>query len=116
MPLRSPRMRRRGSTPEASGTSTSPPPAPRTANRATEPSSRGSRSNLGYELKQSLPGGSQAARLFLAYDESMKPLLALTVLLLAVTLMTGAGGSSVVTYIGHDKVAESIAKGGNLVT
>ena len=46
----------------------------------------------------------------------MKLLLALTVLLLAVISMTGAGGSSVVTYIGHDKVAESIAKGGNLVT
>jgi mannose-6-phosphate isomerase-like protein (cupin superfamily) len=46
----------------------------------------------------------------------MKPLLALTVLLLAATWMTGAGGSSAVTYIGHDKVAQSLAKGGNLVT
>jgi mannose-6-phosphate isomerase-like protein (cupin superfamily) len=52
----------------------------------------------------------------LAYDESMKLLLALAVLLLAVISMTGAGGSSAVTYIGHDKVAASIAKGGNLVT
>ncbi len=46
----------------------------------------------------------------------MKPLLALTVVLLAATIMTGAGGSSGVIYIGHEKVAESLAKGGNLVT
>jgi len=30
-------------------------------------------------------------------------------------LLTAAGGSSSVTYIGHDKVAESLAKGGDLV-
>ena len=30
--------------------------------------------------------------------------------------LLAAGGSPAVTYIGHDKVAESLAKGGNLVT
>ncbi|PWU11059.1 MAG: hypothetical protein C5B51_03310 [Terriglobia bacterium] len=46
----------------------------------------------------------------------MKPILALTVLLLAATWMTGAGGPQGVAYIGHDKVAESLAKGGNIIT
>jgi glc operon protein GlcG len=47
----------------------------------------------------------------------MKLLLALVMLLAVTILMTGApGGSSAVTYIPHDKVAESLAKGGNLVT
>jgi mannose-6-phosphate isomerase-like protein (cupin superfamily) len=35
--------------------------------------------------------------------------------LAAVLVMSGAGGAAVVTYIGHDKVAEALAKGGDLV-
>jgi glc operon protein GlcG len=47
----------------------------------------------------------------------MKLWLALVVVLTTAAWMTGApGGSSAVTYIPHDKVTESLAKGGNLVT
>jgi glc operon protein GlcG len=47
----------------------------------------------------------------------MKLLLAFVVFVALTALMTGApGGSSAVTYIPHDKVSESLAKGGNLVT
>jgi len=46
----------------------------------------------------------------------MKLLLPVAMLLLAAALMTGAGGSPTVTYLGHDKVATALAKGGNLVT
>jgi mannose-6-phosphate isomerase-like protein (cupin superfamily) len=35
--------------------------------------------------------------------------------LLAVVVMSGAGGTPAVTYIGHDKVATALAKGGDLV-
>jgi mannose-6-phosphate isomerase-like protein (cupin superfamily) len=45
----------------------------------------------------------------------MKLLLVLTILTTA-ALLTAAGGPPAVTYIGHDKVANSLAKGGNLVT
>ena len=47
----------------------------------------------------------------------MKALVALTALLTMAVVMIGAavGGSSAVTYIGHDKVAEALAKGGPLV-
>jgi glc operon protein GlcG len=34
----------------------------------------------------------------------------------AAVCLNAAGGSPAVTYIGHDKVAEAISKGGNLVT
>jgi mannose-6-phosphate isomerase-like protein (cupin superfamily) len=44
--------------------------------------------------------------------QSMKSLLALTVLFAAGVLVAG---SSEVTYIGHDKVAAALAKGGTLV-
>ncbi len=46
----------------------------------------------------------------------MKYLLAITILLTTAVLMTGAGGPSTVTYVGHDKVADALAKGGSLVT
>jgi glc operon protein GlcG len=46
----------------------------------------------------------------------MKLLLPFASLLLAASLMTGAGGSSTVTYVGHDKVATALAKSGTLVT
>jgi mannose-6-phosphate isomerase-like protein (cupin superfamily) len=46
----------------------------------------------------------------------MKPLLVLSILLMPAALLNGAGASASVTYIGHDKVAEALAKGGNLVT
>ena len=46
----------------------------------------------------------------------MKYLVTLTVLLTMAVWMTGAGASSGVTYIGHDKVADAAAKGGPLVT
>ena len=45
----------------------------------------------------------------------MRTFLALTGLLAAVLVMNGAGGAPAVTYIGHDKVAEALAKGGDLV-
>jgi mannose-6-phosphate isomerase-like protein (cupin superfamily) len=45
----------------------------------------------------------------------MRLFLALTGLLAAVLVMNGAGGAPAVTYVGHDKVAEALAKGGNLV-
>lgn len=45
----------------------------------------------------------------------MRILLAVTGLLAAVVVMSGAGGGPAVTYIGHDKVAEALAKGGDLV-
>jgi glc operon protein GlcG len=45
----------------------------------------------------------------------MRIFLALAGLLAAALLMNGAGGAPAVTYIGHDKVAEALAKGGNLV-
>ncbi|HEV3334497.1 MAG TPA: cupin domain-containing protein [Bryobacteraceae bacterium] len=45
----------------------------------------------------------------------MRLFLALTGLLAAVLVMNGAGGAPAVTYLGHDKVAEALAKGGNLV-
>ncbi len=45
----------------------------------------------------------------------MKILVALTALLTMAVLMTGAGASSGVTYVGHDKVAGVLAKGGPLV-
>jgi len=46
----------------------------------------------------------------------MKFLVALTALLTMAVLMTGAGPSSAVTYVGHDKVDEALAKSGPLVT
>ena len=47
----------------------------------------------------------------------MKLLPAVVTLLAVAVWMTGApGGSSTVTYIPHEKVAASLAKGGNLVT
>lgn len=46
----------------------------------------------------------------------MKALLAAAILVIAAGLMTGAGsGAPAVTYIGHDKVATALAKGGDLV-
>jgi mannose-6-phosphate isomerase-like protein (cupin superfamily) len=45
----------------------------------------------------------------------MRIFLALTGLLAAVLVMNGAGGAPAVTYIGHDKVAAALAKGGDLV-
>jgi mannose-6-phosphate isomerase-like protein (cupin superfamily) len=36
-------------------------------------------------------------------------------LLAAVLLMNGAGGAPIVTYVGHDKVAEALSKSGDLV-
>ena len=45
----------------------------------------------------------------------MRMILAAIVLLSLVLMMNGAGGAPAVTYIGHDKVAEALAKGGNLV-
>src|SRR5689334_13351648 len=44
----------------------------------------------------------------------MKVLIALTALLTMAVLLTAAG-SSTVTYVGHDKVAAALAKGGPLV-
>jgi mannose-6-phosphate isomerase-like protein (cupin superfamily) len=46
----------------------------------------------------------------------MKALLLLSVFLLGAALMTAAGSSSGVTFVGHEKVAEALAKGGDLVT
>lgn len=46
----------------------------------------------------------------------MKYLLALTVLLMTAVWLTAAGGSAGVTYVGHDKVAAALAKGGPLVS
>ena len=46
----------------------------------------------------------------------MKPLLFLAVLLASAALMTGAAGSPTVTFVGHEKVSQALAKGGNLVT
>ena len=45
----------------------------------------------------------------------MKFLLALTTLLATAVFLTAAG-SSTVTYVGHDKVAAALAKGGSLVS
>lgn len=45
----------------------------------------------------------------------MRIFLALTGFLAAALVMSGAGGAPAVTYIGHDKVAEALAKGGDLV-
>ena len=45
----------------------------------------------------------------------MRILFALTGLLAAALVMNGAGGAPAVTYIGHDKVSEALAKGGDLV-
>jgi len=45
----------------------------------------------------------------------MRIFLALAGLLAAVLVMNGAGGAPAVTYIGHDKVAVALAKGGDLV-
>jgi mannose-6-phosphate isomerase-like protein (cupin superfamily) len=45
----------------------------------------------------------------------MRIFLALAGLLAAVLVMSGAGGAPAVTYIGHDKVAVALAKGGDLV-
>jgi mannose-6-phosphate isomerase-like protein (cupin superfamily) len=45
----------------------------------------------------------------------MRTFLALTGLLAAVLVMNGACGAPAVTYIGHDKVAQALAKGGDLV-
>jgi mannose-6-phosphate isomerase-like protein (cupin superfamily) len=46
----------------------------------------------------------------------MKYFLAFTVSLMAAFLLAGADGSAPVTYVGHDKVAEALAKGAGLVT
>jgi mannose-6-phosphate isomerase-like protein (cupin superfamily) len=46
----------------------------------------------------------------------MKPLLAILALVTAAVVMTGAGsGAAAVTFVSHDKVAASLAKGGDLV-
>ena len=47
----------------------------------------------------------------------MKPALLLTALtaLTTAALLTAASGTPTATYVGHDKVATAIAKGGNLV-
>jgi mannose-6-phosphate isomerase-like protein (cupin superfamily) len=45
----------------------------------------------------------------------MKLLLAFTALLTAAVLLAWAAGSPSVTYVGHDKVAAALAKGGPLV-
>jgi len=45
----------------------------------------------------------------------MRVFLTLASLLAAVLAMSGAGGSPAVTYVGHDKVAEALAKSGDLV-
>ena len=45
----------------------------------------------------------------------MRIVLTLTGLVAAVLIMNGAGGPPAVTYLGHDKVAEALAKGGDLV-
>jgi mannose-6-phosphate isomerase-like protein (cupin superfamily) len=46
----------------------------------------------------------------------MKALLLPSVFLWGAALMSAAGSSSSVTFVGHEKVAEALAKGGNLVT
>jgi mannose-6-phosphate isomerase-like protein (cupin superfamily) len=46
----------------------------------------------------------------------MKLMLAVAALCAGAFVMTGAGGSAPVTYIGHDKVAAALAKGTVLVT
>ncbi len=48
-------------------------------------------------------------------SKSVSLLLALAIAL-TVSLIKAAGGPPAVTFIGHDKVAESLAKGGNLAT
>ena len=45
----------------------------------------------------------------------MRIFLAMAGLLAAVLVMNGAGGAPAVTYIGHDKVAVALAKGGDLL-
>src|ERR1043166_5806268 len=45
----------------------------------------------------------------------MRLVLTLTTLILTPLLLTAAEGSSKVTYVGHDKVTEALAKGGPLV-
>ncbi len=45
----------------------------------------------------------------------MRIFLAIAGLLAAALVMNGAGGAPAVTYIGHDKVAVALAKGGDLV-
>ena len=45
----------------------------------------------------------------------MKRFLVLTSLLVA-ALLTAAGGPTAATYVGHDKVAAALSKGGSLVT
>ena len=46
----------------------------------------------------------------------MKTLLAIAIVMATAGFMTGAGGGApAVTYIGHDKVATALAKGGDLV-
>lgn len=46
----------------------------------------------------------------------MKFGLALTTLLITAVFLAAAGGPSEVTYVGHDKVAAALAKGGSLVS
>ena len=46
----------------------------------------------------------------------MKLLFASTAILISAVLVAWSAGSSTVTYIGHDKVADALAKGGTLVT
>jgi mannose-6-phosphate isomerase-like protein (cupin superfamily) len=45
----------------------------------------------------------------------MRPLWAIAILVLGAGGMTGAGGSSAVAFIDHEKVAAALAKGGDLV-
>jgi quercetin dioxygenase-like cupin family protein len=45
----------------------------------------------------------------------MRYLLAIAILIGAAVLLSGAGGGAV-TYVGHDKVDEALAKGGSLAT
>jgi mannose-6-phosphate isomerase-like protein (cupin superfamily) len=45
----------------------------------------------------------------------MRICVALAGLLAAALMMNGAGGAPAVTYIGHEKVAQALAKGGDLV-
>lgn len=46
----------------------------------------------------------------------MKYFLAFAIALIAAFLLAGADASAPVTYIGHDKVADALAKGSSLVT